>query len=190
MTYNDDDQSIYDFIYVAQRFINTIINFIVNIDFFVSNIIIVVAQFVLNIIFIFSSIHIQIEIIFETNNRIIIKLIQHCIHRDKNYHIEKICEFKHSHLIKKRERRTQNDKNKKCLKTMIKKNKKNEKNNKNNDKFKNKILNIVKTFFVVNFDFIMKNAFIIVFRIVIFFCLNLEFRCFSTLLLRSTCFQI
>ena len=91
-----------------KRYIDTIINFIVDIDFFVLNIIIVVVQFVLNVIFTFLLIHIEIEIIFETNNRIIIKLIQHCIHCDKNYHIEKICEFKHLHLIKKRERRTQN----------------------------------------------------------------------------------
>ena len=57
-------------------------------------------------------------------------------------------------------------KTKKCLKTTMKKTKKNEKNN---EKFKNKILKVVKIFLVENFDFIVKNAFMIAFRIFVFF---------------------
>ena len=166
-TYIEKSKMIFDFIYVTQHFINICVNFIVDADSFVSSVIIASVQLVLNVVSFNSTSSIQIEIIFDSsNNRIIIKLIQHCIHCEKNYHIEKFCELKYSHLTKKRERRNQNNKNRKMFKNNDEKSKKNEKNN---EKFKNKILKVVKTFFVENFDFIVKNAFMIAFRISVSF---------------------
>ena len=84
------------------RFLNIIRNFTSNI--IISSIISTSVAFII-------FFNVQNEIISNLNNQIIIKLIQHCIYYNKNYHIENKCKFKFSHLKcerKKRKKRKQN----------------------------------------------------------------------------------
>ena len=80
---------------MMMRFLNIVYNFTSNI--IVSNII------SMTIISIISS-NIQNETISDFNNRIIIKLIQHYIYCNKDCYLKKRCEFKFSHLKRKRKK--------------------------------------------------------------------------------------
>ena len=94
--FNDNNKIKQFFSEVITRFLNIIWNFTSNI--------------ILNSItsmttaFIISS-NVQNEAISDLNNRIIIKLIQHCIYYNKDYYIEKRCEVKFSYLKRERKKR-------------------------------------------------------------------------------------
>ena len=81
---------------IMTRFLNIIRNFTSNI--IISSIILVTITFII-------FINVQSEIISNLNSRIIIKLIQHCIYCNKDYHIEDKCELKFSHLKRERKKR-------------------------------------------------------------------------------------
>ena len=118
------------------RFLNIIRNFTNSI--IVSSIILMTTAFIiLN--------NVQSEVISNFNNRIIIKLIQHCIYCNKNYYIKIKCEFKFSHL--KRERKKRKKRKQKNFERRRNNKKKNDE--KNNNKSKNDDRENVNAIFVV-----------------------------------------
>ena len=123
---------------VMTRFLNIIRNFMNNI--IINNVTSMTTAFIV-------SSNIQNEIISDLNNRIIIKLIQHCIYCNKDYHIEKRCEVKFSHLKRKRKKRKK-CKQKNFEKRQSNKDKSND-NEKNNNKSKNNDHEDVNAIFVV-----------------------------------------
>ena len=147
--FNDKSEVKQFFSEVMTRFLNIIRNFTSNI--IVNSIISVTTAFI-----ILSNV--QNKIISNLNSWIIIKLIQHCIYCNKDYHIENKCEFKFLHLKrewKKRKKRKQKNFERR-------RNNKRKNNKRNNNKSKNDdrenvnatfvvFVNIVVTKFIKNF---------------------------------------
>ena len=94
--FNDNDEVKQFFSEVMTRFLNIIRNFMNNIT--------VSSMTSVTVAFIVSS-NVQSGAISNFNSRIIIKLIQHCIYCNKDYHTEKRCEVKFSHLKRERKKR-------------------------------------------------------------------------------------
>ena len=133
------------------RFLNIIRNFTNNIT--INNITSMTIAFItLN--------NVQNETISDFNSQIIIKLIQHCIYYNKDYHIEEQCEIKFSHLKRKWKKRKKR-KQKNFEKRQSNKGKRNEKNNNKlkNDDHENvnailiMLINIIVTKLIENFIF-------------------------------------
>ena len=124
------------------HFLNIIRNFTNNIT--VSSIILIITAFII-------SSNVQSEIISNLINQIIIKLIQHCIYCNKDYHIEDKCELKFFHL--KRERKKRKKRKQKNFERRQSNKKKN--NEKNNNKLKNDDREDVNATFVVLINIII-----------------------------------
>ena len=134
--FNDKDEVKQFFSEIMTRFLNIIRNLTSNIT--VSSIILMtIASIILS--------NIQSEIISDLNSRIIIKLIQHCIYCNKDYHIENKCEFKFSHLKRKRKKR----KKRKQKNFKRRRNNKKKSNEKDSNKSKNDDRKDVNATFVV-----------------------------------------
>ena len=118
------------------RFLNIIRKF--------TNSITVNSIILITIVFIILN-NVQSEININFNSWIIIKLIQHCICCNKNYHIEDKCEFKFSHL--KRERKKRKKRKQKNFKR--RRNNKRKNNKRDNNKSKNDDREDVNATFVV-----------------------------------------
>ena len=91
--------------------------------------------------------NVQNKTILNLNNRIIIKLIQHCIYCNKDYHIKKRCEVKFFYL-KRKWKKCKKRKQKNFERRRNNKDKSND-NEKNNNKSKNNDYKNVNTIFIV-----------------------------------------
>ena len=136
--FNDNDEIKQFFSEIMTRFLNIMRNFTNNI--IINNITsVTIASIILN--------NVQNETISNSNSRIIIKLIQHCIYYNKDYHIEKWCEIKFFHL--KRERKKRKERKQKNFKRRRNNKSKNNDNKENNNKSKNDDHENVNAIFVM-----------------------------------------
>ena len=135
--FNDKNKVKQFFNKMMTRFLNIIWNFMNNI--IISSIISMTIAFII-------FINVQNKVISNFNSQIIIKLIQHCIYCNKNYHmIKDKCEFKFSHSKRERKKR----KKRKQKNFEERRNNKKKKNEKNNNKSKNDDRENINAIFVV-----------------------------------------